>query len=339
MRDVRVDILRFIGLSMIILAHVEPPSILYQLRNFDVPLMVLVSGMSFGISYAANESYLSYVLKRLRRLVAPVWLFLTFFFLSIYCINPDDQVLNAKTVLTSYGLVSGIGYVWIIRVFIMVALIAPFFYHMHREIKSNVNYFSCIALLFFMFEIFRYFTLPYINEGLFKVVSLVTHFAIPYALVFALGLRLYSLSQRGLIVLLIVNLLIFMITACYLFFVSGGIVPTQQFKYPPSYYYFSYAIFVGLGMFLISSSLANVLKNLRLIDLVRFIAKNSIWIYLWHIPLVMFISINGFSIKYVVVYLGALIVTFVQVMCVKLVIVPRCKTQSFKNNICSILTG
>ncbi|SFK21637.1 hypothetical protein SAMN04488079_106193 [Methylophaga sulfidovorans] len=47
MRDHRIDLLRFIGLSMIIFAHVGPPSILFQLRNFDVPLMVLISGMSY----------------------------------------------------------------------------------------------------------------------------------------------------------------------------------------------------------------------------------------------------------------------------------------------------
>ena len=77
MRDRRVDILRFIGLAMIILAHVSPPPFLFQLRNFDVPLMVLLSAISYGLSYKPTETYPMYFWKRIKRLVFPVWLFLT----------------------------------------------------------------------------------------------------------------------------------------------------------------------------------------------------------------------------------------------------------------------
>ena len=49
MREDRIDFLRFIGLSMVIFAHVGPPKLLFQLRNFDVPLLVIISGMAFLI--------------------------------------------------------------------------------------------------------------------------------------------------------------------------------------------------------------------------------------------------------------------------------------------------
>lgn len=48
-RDLHIDFLRFIGISLIILAHVEAPSGITQFRCFDVPLMVFVSGLSFRI--------------------------------------------------------------------------------------------------------------------------------------------------------------------------------------------------------------------------------------------------------------------------------------------------
>lgn len=38
-----IDLLRFWGLSLIILAHVNPPGILFHIRCFDVPLMLFVS--------------------------------------------------------------------------------------------------------------------------------------------------------------------------------------------------------------------------------------------------------------------------------------------------------
>ena len=79
MRDLRIDFLKFVGLVMIILAHSGPPGGIFQLRNFDVPLMVFCSGFvfSYGVSYSG---YLSYVMARLQRLVIPVWFFLLFFF-------------------------------------------------------------------------------------------------------------------------------------------------------------------------------------------------------------------------------------------------------------------
>lgn len=78
-RDNRIDLLRFIGLAMIILAHVSPPDIVFQGRNFDVPLMVIVAGLSFQVSYR-YESYISYLWKRIKRLLFPVWLFLSIVF-------------------------------------------------------------------------------------------------------------------------------------------------------------------------------------------------------------------------------------------------------------------
>lgn len=38
MREERIDILRFVGISLIILAHVGAPSWINQFRCFDVPL-------------------------------------------------------------------------------------------------------------------------------------------------------------------------------------------------------------------------------------------------------------------------------------------------------------
>ena len=64
MRDKRIDLLRFIGLSMIILAHVTPPDVIMQIRNFDVPLMVIISGISFAISFKNSEKFTIYVWKR-----------------------------------------------------------------------------------------------------------------------------------------------------------------------------------------------------------------------------------------------------------------------------------
>lgn len=159
MRDTRIDILRFIGLAMIIFAHVDPPALLFQLRNFDVPLMVLVSGMSFFLSYTPHVSYSDYVWQRVRRLVFPVWVFLTLYFLAQYVLMPDAPDLNFGTVFGSYALMNGIGYVWVIRVFLLIALLSPFLYRVNKSVKEDKKYFLMLGCLYLLYETLRYVVL------------------------------------------------------------------------------------------------------------------------------------------------------------------------------------
>lgn len=120
-RDIKIDFMRFIGISLIILAHVSPPNLIFQLRNFDVPLMVILSGYLYSIkNKQKNKFNLSYFLKRFRRLVIPVWIFLSILFIGIFLINP--KMITLKLLLTSFTLYTGIGYVWIIRVYLIIAL-------------------------------------------------------------------------------------------------------------------------------------------------------------------------------------------------------------------------
>jgi len=74
-----VDLLRFIGISMFFLAHIGPPAALFQLRSFDVPLMIFVSGLSYSGRQVVG--YASFVRKRLGRLLIPLYFFLTVYFL------------------------------------------------------------------------------------------------------------------------------------------------------------------------------------------------------------------------------------------------------------------
>lgn len=47
-RDIEVDVLRSIGILLIILAHIKAPVIPTVIRCFDVPLMVFVSGLCYS---------------------------------------------------------------------------------------------------------------------------------------------------------------------------------------------------------------------------------------------------------------------------------------------------
>ena len=85
-REFSIDVLRFIGMVFIIVCHVGPPSVVFNYRNFDVTMLVFASGLSFAVAdkdyLTDSKTYFRYVVKRLKRLLIPTWLFLIAF---LYC--------------------------------------------------------------------------------------------------------------------------------------------------------------------------------------------------------------------------------------------------------------
>ncbi|WP_320153682.1 acyltransferase [uncultured Tolumonas sp.] len=338
MRDDKVDVLRFIGLAMIILAHVNPPSIIFQLRNFDVPLMVLVSGMSFGLSYKNNTPYVGYIFRRIKRLILPVWFFLTLYFSVNFIVNPTSSEINFRTIITSYTLISGIGYVWIIRVFLMVAIASPLIFSFNKIIHNDRNYFAILMVIFLAYEIVRYFLLPYIQDGIGKIIGLIIPYIIPYAIIFSIGLRMLNMNIIKLIILSGLSLMLFIFIGVWLLLLNGEFTPTQMFKYPPSIYYFSYALFVSATLFIFSQNLSDVFKKMKINKQISFVANNSMWIYLWHIPLIKMIHLN-YAYKYIVVFLISILIVFLQLFILNKIIFPYIKNSRMKKNIKNLLMG
>lgn len=338
MRDHKIDVLRFIGLAMIIFAHVNPPDFLMNLRNFDVPLMVLVSGMSFGLSYKSSIPYNSYIWKRAKRLIFPVWIFLTIFFCIELILTPNSPDLQTGSIFASYALIGGIGYVWIIRVFLLVALISPLMFKYHQSIASNKRYLCSLALLLLISEVIRYYALSYSDEKAGKYVTSVVNYIIPYSLIFAIGLRLPSLNLSEIKSIACVNLALFILTALGLYIIYGQFIPTQNFKFPPSIYYLSYALVVSCIIWINSERIYYFVESMRIKAALYYIAQNSIWIYLWHIPFIRFIHTHYF-LKYLLVFIGATTLTYIQTSIIHYILMPRMPDEQSKKNLKAIFTG
>ena len=111
-----IDILKTIALLCIILAHVYPPDNLFQIRNFDVVMMIMISAY-LGLNNYKNGNYFKYLLKRICRLVIPTWIFLIIFFLINYIFKINN--FSFSQIVDSFKLNYGIGYVWIIRIYLI----------------------------------------------------------------------------------------------------------------------------------------------------------------------------------------------------------------------------
>lgn len=336
--------LRAIGLIMVIFAHASPPDFLFQIRNFDVPLMVLISGMSFGLTYTGQEPYRAYVWKRIKRLLLPTWIFLTIY-LSLISILGLSSVedLSVLGTVRNYLLVGSVGYLWIIRVFLMIALVAPFISAVREKTGAKGRYLSKLLLIFVGYEVCRYFFLPYMHSGLVQEIAYLTILlAVPYSLIFALGLRVFQNSNKENMLLLLSSLSVFLVSAFLTWRSNGSFVPTQQYKYPPSTYFLSYALTVSLFFWIIGHELWNaVAKNKTLKRFFLFVAKNSMWIYLWHLPLAeasKSVSVN-FVYKFFAMLLISICITFVQVWFVRNIMVPKASNARLQKNLKVLLTG
>jgi len=311
--------MRFIGLIIIILAHTRPPSLIFNLRNFDVPLMVLISGASFKLSFNEKESYIFYIWKRINRLIFPVWIFLTFYFIATYFYKSSS--LNLLKIVESYFLVGGIGYVWIFRVFILVALVAPFIHTLDKKFKSDSNYLLLLLGIYLFYELIRFYTLSYFSQNTtLKIIKSIIFYIVPYSIIFAFGNRIFKLDTKKIVYIIYLLFLIFLSIGFFIYINEGHFVPTQRFKYPPSIYYSSYALAITLLLWIYSDNIwKKVEGTIFCKKIILFIAQNSLWIYLWHIPFVKifnFIEIN-YIIKYVLIIIISSTIVFLQVYIVK----------------------
>lgn len=341
MRNEKIDLLRFIGLSAIVLAHVTPPEAILQARNFDVPLMVLIAGIAFNYSRKKETSYKDYVLSRIPRLCLPVWVFLTVFFPVIYLFSYVLQIeypFDLRTILTSYSLLSGIGYVWIIRVFILVTLIAPLIRTVNAKIKNDTPY-----LLLILITLLGYSALPPWLSS-YKSIEETVLYLIPYACVFALGMRLDRLAKKRILLIIAGSLLIFSSFALWFWVADHQFVATQVYKYPPQLYYLSYAIAISLLAYLGSGFMLQLVERAKLKNITLFIGQNSMWIYLWHIFVIRIkitfgLEFHSFISFYAFVYFLAILFTIAQRYLVNQAIQYYGIENQNKKFILSVLTG
>lgn len=346
MRDTRIDFLRFLGLSLIIFAHVDPPNWSFQLRNFDVPLMVLVSGLSFS---KAKEipSYGDYFWKRIRRVLLPMWLFLSGYLLVLHLFWPNHEWLELRNLVSSYALlgVVGVPYVWIIRVFLLVAAIAPGIALLNRRIKDNSTYLMLLAGAYGLYELLLIVSLEASKESsLGKLLALVVYYAISYGLIFALGLRFPQLSKGQLIAVFGTALGLFLGLGLGSVATTGQAFPNLQlFKYPPTAYYLSYAVAISSLLWLGIEPILSMVKRFKPgEEFILFCSRNSMWLYLWHIPFVEIfraLDYGNIGVKFLVAYSCAALMTGLQSRLIRLALMPKLKSDGLRRNVKLILTG
>ena len=296
-----IDFIKCIALNGIILAHVGSPSIVMMLRSFDVPCMVMLSSLLASYSYkkfSTNKfSVPNYLLFRFKRLVFPTWVFLTLYFGLYWLLSGhryDVKYYLASYLLTRYG----IGYVWIILIYLYCALLVPLFQKTGLKYKSILS----VLLLYLLYEIAYYLQLGTEN----KILMSTLYYIIPYGSVAFLGFHYNAMSAKTKYCILSISLFVFVSFAMYYRISEGSFQLVQISKYPPRLYYLSYGVLGSFTLLLLCEKLNFIWFSHPII---QFISMHSMWIYLWHILWLTIYNViklpEIWLIKYPVVCIGA----------------------------------
>lgn len=298
-RDISIDYLRVLGTFLVMLAHVLPPDIIQNIRTFDVVMLVYISALSLNISYNPTTTFKDYLIKRIKRLYVPTAkLLIALFFLSFLAcsIVNRQQLFDIKTIIHSFLLLEdGLGYIWITRVYLIIAIFS-FFVMKYRDNKY-------VILGSFALIIAGIFMLPYLY-GTNVVTDSYFVIPVPYLLVTLIGI----LVANGRINKNLVLVICFAIALLYSLY-NRAFEP-NAFKYPPSLYYLSYGVACTLILQKIPFAPSSIIE---------WLSKNSFNIYLLHIPFLLGLNFlaeyNAFFdiwyVKYLIVCLFSVVIPLV----------------------------
>lgn len=305
-----IDALRFIGISCIILAHVlGPGSLLFQLRSFDVPLMVFVSGLVSARK--ATPDYGKYLVHRALRLLIPVWLFYTLYFAVLWVLSQVSTEFSFpawREIGRTYLCFEGYG--WIIRVFLLLMLVSPLLVRLEQRLSHPLAYLALIAGCLGLSAIFT----PLFHGDSFLIMDLwegCVLFLVGYAPAYLAGLRMRYAPR----VEQTLYAAVFTLAALAFFLWPGVSFDLETYKWPPQVPFMLYGMAVSCLLWLFRP-LPDALAKFRP---VVFIGQNTIWIYLWHVMVLVFVYriTDRWPFQYCIVFGTALTIFFIQYQLVK----------------------
>jgi peptidoglycan/LPS O-acetylase OafA/YrhL len=315
------------------------------MRSFDVPLMVILSGYLFHMTnkkWEAKFSFFSYLKKRFTRLVLPTWIFLTLFFWAFYLLDVYKYTsfpFSQTEIQTSYFLWTGIGYVWIIRIYLLVALFWPLFVWIFSKIKWK---YTVLTVLFIGYTLlWQWFQQNYSWEYK-EVVTRGVFFLLPYLLLFLYGVFFKEQNIWKKISMTIVFWLLLVYQQYELFWWGKDMLRLQEYKYPAREAYFFYWIWVSTLLIIFAEWMKNIRYGILEKPLL-WLGSSTLTLYLTHIPFIVYFEkyTLGFSWQEKFFYTagGAIIVTLciqgIIYGLIKLLRIPPRYAKGLKTVFCS----
>lgn len=311
-RDPSIDILRFLGLSLLILAHVDSPFSLHQVRMFDVPLMVFISGLSYSGKDIGNIG--EFYWHRAKRLLIPVWTFIPLFLLPLWILQASNHLHAGITCGRFFGsfIFWGdlMGYIWIYKVFLIVMLFTPLLVGINKTVKNDCFYFLIIISIITVQQVLCMWWGRDPGMPFQSILSTYGLYILGYLPMYMLGLRFRNCNRVTEVRWLTFVGFIFILCFVWYLYKKGLPINLDTYKYPPQAYYMIYGCFVSLILWFFKIPITKLFNNKYFI----YIGQNCDWIYLWHAFFVFYVTyvVKQWYLQYVIIYSLALIICVLQ---------------------------
>lgn len=307
-RNNKIDWMRTLGTLLVILAHMEIPSLLSELRTFDVVMLVMISGYSFAVSYSCNPKPLrTYLLKRFNKLIIPVWIMITVLFAGSFVacnIVGRTQLYSIYTVGQSYIFGDGIGYIWIAKVYFMIAAVSYALYRLVSFIKSDAVFLTAISVYVVAYQMLMLTSIKTIYAF-----SEYVFYLLAYSTIAMIGMRCF-INKEFIQKAAIYSVIVFVVLQCICIMKNIGFAP-GEYKFPPEIYYLFYGLAVGFVLYI-------VIPDVK-VEWNKWFSSNSYTIYLFHVLIMLCyrmivdtIGLDFFAkwyVEYPVVIVGSIVAT------------------------------
>ena len=298
-RDLRLDYIRVIGILLVIMAHTSLNNYVSNIRPFDVAMLVCVAGASYSFSkpITSFKEYLNYLKKRFIRLVIPVWLFLTFYFALTFLLS-GEMIYSFSTMASTYLLLNGIGYVWIFRIMLMMALINPLLRIISDKINGSFSKALMLELALIFFNELLAIICIYIfgDSILFKIIKMTVCYFIGYGILSIMGMIFIKLKTNDLVKLIVINGVIVLLST-YIY----GVFSPSDFKYPPMAQFICYGLFACILFYLLFSWKTS--SNVTINKVIVWLSKYSLNVYLAHILVIFLLGYFNLEFTPIIHYL------------------------------------
>lgn len=292
-RDTTIDYLRSVSILVMIVLHINPyfpklpfSSWFINYGQWVVPAFIFCSlAVGSTNSVVGLSSYLSYVWRRLKRLLIPYYLWLATY-LGLFLLLGHKR-LTLQNVLPNIFFTGGIDFNWLILLFIYITLMLPVIERLvEKSEKSSIVFIVLCGVLSIYFIWSRSFLWPNYRFYMF----------IPWCGVTA-GLLLIlrwirANDLKKLVVFTTINLVIFL---CTLLFFTTQRITLNSFnhKYPPDIYYFSYCLWTTPLAYFVARKLSKIMSpESTLSRFLTYVSSNSYTIFFVHLIVLYILNVS-----------------------------------------------
>lgn len=280
-RDLSIDIIRCVCMICIVLAHVNPPALLHTLRSFDVVGLVMISAICMKPNKSVPQ-YFSSILKRVRRLVVPTYIFILCVLISVYilCLYFKIPYLYDRNgIISAFLLIDGIGYVWIIRVLLINAVLSPLLFKLSSYQAIYVLVGSFLLLLVSKYLLILVPSQEHLSGFILYYYYLYT---VGYFIIALYALLIKKSNYRSLlkhILIILALLIVYKLVFSYL--LDENVLVLQ--KHPPMFDWIAYGIIITDLLFIITRRITPLVQsNKYILKSITWFSANSFQVYFIH---------------------------------------------------------